>query len=379
VATLDWLALGVMLVAALVGFRRGLVSSALSLVGVVAGAIIGGRLAPHLLADGSRSPYTPVAALAGATIGAALLQTLAVMLGSVVRGSLRLTPLRLLDSAGGGILGAAAGLALVWVLGAVALLLPGEPGLREAARDSAIIRRLNDAIPPRRLLNALARVDPFPSIAAPGAPPAEPDPRILRDPTIRRAAPAVVRVLGTACGFGLAGTGWLARPGLVVTAAHVVAGESDTVVQPSGSAQTLPAQPVVFDPRNDVAVLRVEGLDARPLPLVEPRSGTPVVLLGYPGDGPLTSTPARIGRTAVVFSENAYGHGPVTRAITTLSGRVRHGDSGGPAIDGEGRVQAMVFAARIGSASGYAVPSDVVERDLARAGAEAVSTDGCPG
>jgi S1-C subfamily serine protease len=69
----------------------------------------------------------------------------------------------------------------------------------------------------------------------------------------------------------------------------------------------------------------------------------------------------------------------VTRAITTLSGHVRHGNSGGPAIDGQGRVEAMVFAARIGSDSGYGIPSDVIERELRRAGTAAVSTNGCPG
>lgn len=377
-ATVDWLAVAVMVAAALLGFQRGLIASGLSLIGVVAGAVIGGRLAPHLLAGGSRSAYTPVAALAGATIGALLLQTAAVALGSIVRGSLRLTPFRFADSAGGGVLGAASGLAVVWVLGAVALLLPGQTGLRNAAQDSVILRRLNRTIPPRTLLNALARIDPFPSIAAPGSPPEPPDPSVLRDPTIRRSATAVVRVLGTACGLGLEGSGWLARPGLVVTAAHVVAGERDTVVQRPDSSETLPAQAVVFDPRNDIAVLRVDGLTARPLRLVEPKAGTPVALLGYPGDGPLTATAARIGRTAVVFSEDAYGRGPVTRSITSLSGRVRHGNSGGPAIDGQGRVQAMVFAARIGSDSGYAVPSDVIERDIGRAGTAAVSTNGCP-
>lgn len=376
---MDWLAVAVMVAAALFGFHRGLIASGLSLIGVVAGAVIGGRLAPHLLAGGSRSPYTPVAALAGATIGAAIFQTIAVTLGSLVRGSLRLSPLRVVDSASGAVLGAAAGLAVVWVLGAVALLLPGQTELRQAAQESVILRQLNRTVPPRRLLNALARIDPFPSIAAPGSPPEPPDPGVLRDRTIRAAAPSVVRVLGTACGIGLAGSGWVARPGLVVTAAHVVAGERDTVVQLPDSSEAFRARPAVFDTRNDVAVLRVEGISARPLPLAEPKAGMPVALLGYPGDGPLSATPARIGRTAVVFSEDAYGHGPVTRTITTLSGHVRHGNSGGPAVDGQGRVEAMVFAARIGSDSGYGVPSDVIERDLGRAGAATVSTNGCPG
>lgn len=379
-STVDWVTVAVVLLAALFGFRRGLVASALSLIGVIAGAIVGGRIAPHLLHGGSRSPYTPIAALAGATIGAALLQSLAVLAGSTVRSSLRLTPFRLFDSVGGLFLGAAAGLAAVWVLGAVALLLPGQARLRQAVQDSAIIRALNRQVPPRSLLNALARVDPFPSVAGPGAvPQAPPDPSVLRDAHIRAAATAVVRVLGTACGVGIEGSGWLARPGLVVTAAHVVAGEHDTVVQQVGSASSVAATAVGFDVRNDVAVLRVQGLTGTPLPIVDqPHQGAAVAILGYPGDGPLTATPGRVGRTAFVFSQDAYGHGPVTRSITVLSGRVRHGDSGGPAVDREGRVETMVFAARIGSDSGYGVPSDVLRKDL-DAAIEPVSTGDCAG
>jgi S1-C subfamily serine protease len=365
------------LLSGLLGFRRGLIASGLSLAGVLLGATVGARLAPHLLSGGSRSPYTPLAALIGATLGAAVLQTAAVLLGSMVRGSLRLTPLRTLDSLGGLVLGAAAGLAVVWVLGTVALLLPGQPRLRQAAQQSHILARLNEAVPPRRLLNALARIDPFPSIAAPGPPAAPPDPSVTRDPTIAAAGASVVRVLGTACGLGVEGSGWVARRGLVVTAAHVIAGQTDTVVQTADSTDTLPARALVFDARNDVAVLEVPGLDAPELPLSDPRSGTPVALLGYPGNGPLRATPGRVGRTATVFSEDANGHGPVTRTITTLSGRVRHGNSGGPAIDRHGAVQATVFAARVGSDTGYGVPSDIVRRDLERATGEQVSTGDC--
>ncbi len=378
-STVDWVTVAVVALTALFGYRRGLVASALSLVGVIAGAIVGGRIAPHLLSGGSQSPYTPIAALVGATIGAALLQSLAVLAGSTVRTSLSLTPFRLVDSVGGLFLGAAAGLAAIWVLGAVALLLPGQARLRQAVQDSSIIRALNRQVPPRRLLNALARVDPFPTVAGPGSVPGSPDPSVVRNARIKAAAPAVVRVLGTACGVGVEGTGWLARPDLVVTAAHVVAGEHDTVVQQAGSATGLPAETVGFDVRNDVAVLRVQGLDATPLALAaDSRSGEPVAILGYPGDGPLTATAGRIGRTAFVFSQDAYGHGPVTRSITVVSGRVRHGDSGGPAVDRRGHVQSMVFAARVGSDSGYGVPADVLRNDVAGA-IEPVSTGDCAG
>jgi hypothetical protein len=326
------------------------------------------------LSGGSHSRYTPVAALIGAAFGATLLQTAATLLGTFARGSLRLSPLRLVDSIGGLVLGAAAGLALVWVLGAVALLVPGQSRLRESAQRSRILSRLNDAVPPRTLLNALARIDPIRSLVGPSPPPA-PDPSVLRTQAIRSAAPSVVRVLGTACGLGVEGTGWVVRTGLVVTAAHVVAGERDTVVQVAGTDASLPAEPVVFDAHNDIAVLRVSGLDVPALRLGVTRAGASAVLLGYPGNGPLKSIPLRIGRTQVVISTDTFDR-RVIREITAVSGDIRHGDSGAPAIDGSGAVQATIFAARRGSKSGFAVPSYLVRRDLGRVGGP-VSTEGC--
>jgi len=184
-----------------------------------------------------------------------------------------------------------------------------------------------------------------------------------------------VRVLGTACGVGVEGSGWVARRGLVVTAAHVVAGQSDTVVELQSGAR-LPADAVAFDRRNDVAVLQVGGLELRPLPLVTAKPGAPVAVLGFPENGPFTATPARIGRTSFVLAEDAYGSGPVTRAITSLRGRVRHGDSGAPAVDARGAVETTIFAARIRTAGGYGVPSDVVRAALSSANGR-VSTGDC--
>jgi hypothetical protein len=109
---------------------------------------------------------------------------------------------------------------------------------------------------------------------------------------------------------------------------------------------------------------------------VDPHEGAAVAIVGYPNDGPLDATPGRIGTTAAVFTQDAYGHGPVTRTITSVGGAIRHGDSGAPAIDAAGRVQSTVFAVRIGTASGYGVPAEIVRRALAGSG-QAVSTGGC--
>ena len=126
-----------------------------------------------------------------------------------------------------------------------------------------------------------------------------------------------------------------------------------------------------------VAVLRVTGLGTRPLQLVDPAEGQAVAILGYPESGPFSATAGRIGQTSEVLTDDAYGRGPIRRRITTLRGIVRHGNSGGPAVDGQGRVQATIFASRVGSAAGYAVPSAIVRGALAEAGPSEVSTGPC--
>jgi S1-C subfamily serine protease len=372
--TLDWVALGVVGLAALAGLTRGLVASALAAAGVVVGVLLGGRLAPQLLPD--ESAYAPLVALGGAVVGAALLQPVASMLGSTVRRSISLSPLRLVDSAGGLLFGAAAGFAVVWALGAVALHFPGQTELREAVQRSSVLRELNRVVPPDRVIDALGRVDPLTIIAGPIGPVEPPDAGVLRRPAVRRAVASVVRVEGSACGLAVSGSGWVVRPGLVVTAAHVVAGQRDTTVEDPRTGDGLRARAVTYDPRNDVAVLRVDGLRVRPLPLAETRPGDPVAIVGYPEGGGLSAVPGRIGRTSVVLTRDAYGRGPVSRAITSIRGTIRHGNSGGPAVNARGRVEATVFAARVGSEGGFGVPSDLVRKALAGA-RRSVSTGAC--
>lgn len=374
----DWIAVAVVVASAAGGWRRGLIASALSLAGLVAGAYAGSRIAPQLLSGGARSPWTPLAGLVGAFVGAAILQTVAVIVASFVAGGLRLTPLRLLDAFGGIVFGALTGLVLVWVAGAAAQLLPGQTGLRREVRRSVIVRALDNAVSPRQLLHLLARIDPYPSIAGPAAPIAPPAPAIVRHPAILAAERSVVRVLGTACGIGVEGSGWFAAPRLVVTAAHVVAGETDTTVQLPGSVRTFRARAVGFDVRNDLAVLRVVGARGRPLRTAPPRPGSSVAIVGYPEDGPLTATPGRIGETSSVVTSDAYGRSPVLRTITAVAARVQHGNSGGPAVDVYGRVETTIFAARVGAPVGYGVPTSIVRSDLSAA-QRPVSTGACAG
>jgi S1-C subfamily serine protease len=239
-----------------------------------------------------------------------------------------------------------------------------------------VLQRLNEIVPSDTLLNVLARVDPFPSIAGPAIPAGPLEGTIAGDRSVQTASASVVRVLGSACGLGISGSGWVAASGIVVTAAHVVAGERDTSVVEPGSDRQLDAQPIAFDAKNDVAVLRVRGLSAPPLAFAEPQEKRAVAIVGYPLNGPLDVEPGRIGRTDQVLTDDAYGDGPVERTITSLAGTVRHGNSGGPAIDSDGHVQATVFASRVGSSGGYGIPASVVRTVVADA-REPVSTGEC--
>ena len=355
---------------AAIGFERGLVGSAVPLAGFVGGVAVGARVAPSLLTDGAESPYAPAVAAAGGILLGLFLAVALEGVGVGLASRLREHPgTRVLDAAGGALLLGALGLTAAWVFGAVALNISGHDtrGLREAVQRSAILVALNDAFPPSGpLLNALRRIDPTQSVRGPDADVPAPDRGLVRDPDVRRAAGSVVLVQGTACGLGIEGSGWIAGPELVVSNAHVVAGQDDTTVTTADGAE-LEAQIVHYEPRNDLSVMRVPGLTGAALPTdPQPRRGTAAATIGYPGGGPLTVAAARLGRTGTVTSEDSYGRGPVQRAMTPFRGEVQSGNSGGPVVDGEGRVLTTVFASSLGErdASGLGVPNRITRRAL---------------
>ena len=376
---LDWIIIAFTVLMAVWGYGQGLIAGGLSLVGFPAGAFIGARLGPLLLEDGSHSPYAPLSALLGAVLIGGVFASGFELLGFHLRRRLG-ERIGLLDGVGGALLVACLGLFLVWIGGAVALQTPGARDLREPIQRSAILKELNAVLPPSGpILQALARFDPFPSISGPSANVPPPDPKIARDPDVAAARRSVVRILGTACGLGVQGSGWVAGRGVVVTNAHVVAGQDDTTVQAGGEGPGLDAEAIWFDPRNDLSILRVPGVSGLPaLSMnVNADSGTTAAVLGFPQNGPYTVAPARLGSTSTVITQDAYGRGPVERPITSIRGLVRPGNSGGPVVDRSGRVLATIFAAATSRRrTGYGVP-DTLVRDALQKARGAVDTGPC--
>ncbi len=382
--TIDWLIVAFTVMLAFYGYLQGFIVGLLSLLGFALGAFVGTRLGPLLLASGSHSQYAPLFGLVGALLAGGVLASGLEGVGVRVRAALRLPGLRAVD----GLLGAAfttcVGLGIAWIVGAVALQSAGSQPLRHDLQRSSILRGLDELLPPSGpILHALARFDPLPSVHGPAADVPAPTRKILASPGVQTARPSVVRVVGLACGLGIEGSGWVAAPGIVVTNAHVVAGESDTLVQLGGHPPGLQATVVVYDPHDDIAILRVSGRLPPALQMAGgPRAGTAAAILGYPLDGPFDAEPGRLGQTRRVTTDDSYGNGPVVRSIASLRGRVRPGNSGGPMVDASGRVLAMVFAAITGPGSGhggFAVPNELIRRELAvaRTRSVPVSTQSC--
>ncbi len=342
----------------ILGASRGLAAQALSLGGLALGAVVGSVVAPHLFPE--NSPWLPIAGLVGALAGAFFFGMLSTALGRPVRLFLAARPsLATIDRLGGILLGGLIALGIGWLVAVLALHQPAL-GLRAEVRGSVLLPRLLRAVPPDAVLQALNRFDPLPLLPGLRETLPPPDPSVLRSAGARAAAQAVVKVEGTACGVGTQGSGWVVRPGLVATNAHVIAGHGGTrVLAPNG--QTVAARAVHVDVANDIALLRVRDLAIDPLRvLAQTELPRPVALLGYPRNGPLTATAGTAGDPRTVISPDAYGRRARPRVVVPLRGDVQPGESGGPVVDRRGRVVAMIFGGTRQGRGGYAVPVDLV-------------------
>jgi S1-C subfamily serine protease len=375
--------LGVAL-AALAGYRIGLVTRALSWVGLLAGLVVASRLLPAVLdrvqssQPGNRLLIALVVLLGGALGG----QALGLAVGGRASSALPLAS-RPLDRVSGAIVGGGGVLVAVW------LLLPAMADVQGNAarlvRDSSIAQAIHDVAPePPDAVSALRDLvdeSGIPSVfddlrRSPDAGPPPVASGIAQD-VLQRAAASTVRVEGGACGKLQEGSGWVAAPGLVVTNAHVVAGEDDTVVFPQGS-DDLDATVVAFDASRDLAVLSVPGLDRPPLPLVDAHKGDRGAVLGHPGGGPLQVSPFEVVDRLRAQGRDLYDERATLRSVLVLASDLAPGDSGAAIVDATGSVIGVAFAIapdRAGTA--YALDPSEVRSVLAARSNRAVDTGSC--
>jgi len=387
---LDLAVLAVAFIAAVSGWRSGALGSLLSFVGVVLGAVAGVLLAPHVVSsiEGPRTKLfvTLFLILALVVVG----EIAGVVLGRAVRGAIRNTGVRTLDSTIGVALQIIAVLVAAWML-TYPLQTSDQPNLAAAVRGSVVLKEVDDVAPswlrsvPTRL-SALLDTSGLPDVLQPfGRTPIvavdAPDAALAADPVVAATRPSVVKIRGVApgCQKVLEGTGFVVAPNRVMSNAHVVAGAESATVEVDG--RTYDAYVISYDPQADISILDVPELPAAPLQFAqgEAATGTDAVVMGYPGGGDFAATPARIRETIELNGPDIYRSTTVTRQVYTIRGSVRQGNSGGPMIDRSGQVLGVVFGAAVDDAdTGFVLTAEEVRRQLDKLGnTQRVPTGAC--
>jgi S1-C subfamily serine protease len=388
----DVLVLVLALLAGISGARQGMVAAAASFIGVLAGAVIGVRIAPSLIAS-YESPEVRVAlGVSIVIVLVALGETLGVLLGRAVQRRIDGEAVRQVDTFLGAVVQGIAALVVAWLVALPLTKSSAYTGLTGAVRDSSVLRVVDTMMPNvlRQLPSELTRlldVSGFPDVLAPFSPtpitdvgPA--DPVLLNSPVVRQARSSVLKVRGRArsCSRALEGTAFVIAPQRVITNAHVVAGTDRVQVETSDG--TLDATVVTYEPETDVAVLKVPGLRAPVLTLADKPaiSGLSGLVLGYPLDGPYTASAARVRDRIHLRGPDIYNATTVVRNVYTVRAVVRSGNSGGPLLDGSGHVLGLVFGAAVDNdETGFVLTDDEIADDVASASTRnvEVSTGAC--
>ena len=374
--------------AAYAGWRQGFVNRALAWTGLGTGVLVGALLVDDVAA--ALRDSTPRTRLLGAIAFLILMalagQSVGMVLGNLLRRSL---PVRIRwstpDRVAGALAGVACVLVAVWLLVPAFASAPGWPA--RAARGSVIVRAVDRFAPkPPGSLAALGRLvadAPFPEVferltsSDAGSPPGTG----LAPEVLARVGPSVVRVDGRACDQTQQGSGVVVAEDLVLTNAHVVAGNRETTVTTENGGR-FGAEVVGFDPRRDLALVRVHGLGLPALARGSSGVDQSGAVVGYPEGGPQLESPARIAEEITATGTDIYRSDETERSVFVLGAVLEPGDSGGPLIDRGGRVVGIAFAVDPGEAStAYALTDAEIDAGLreflVRGATESVDTGAC--
>jgi S1-C subfamily serine protease len=373
------------------GHEIGFVRQSCSTLGFFGGLFFGAWLQQYTVGlahtDLSRSL---IAALT--TLGCAIiLLTVGEYIGTMVKHKLlnriRARHANNLDNWLGSALAVVSVLVSVWLIASALVSLPIS-GLQTPIEKSQIIRELDNLLPDApNVIASLGRlIDPngFPQVFIGG----EPAPRSninlpslgTLQAAVKKDQASVVKIEGQGCGGIVEGSGFVAGNGLVATNAHVVAGISKPFVQDTNGNRS--AKVVWFDPNLDFAVLRVNNLAGKSLPLASNLAtpGTAAAIIGYPGGGGLTASPAAVLDRFTATGRNIYNQAGTKRDVYELRATVIPGNSGGPIIAKDGSVIGVVFAESTAYQQvGYALTMPQVLHELheVNSTSSAVSTGSC--
>jgi S1-C subfamily serine protease len=371
------------------GLGTGFVRQFFLAVGFMSGLLVGAALQPYTMAFADTVLSRALVSLL-VTFGLAfLVGRLGETVGTAIKARLNHSmPLNRIDAILGSCAGAITVLASVWLLTPIVSGLPSA-GLQRALDNSFIIstleRRLPEAPEFISSIDKLVNPNGFPDVfAGLDREPLQPDAPLPSlgelQPAVQKARASIVKLEGRGCGGIVDGSGFVAADGLVITNAHVVAGVAQpTVVDTAGRHN---ATTTWFDPELDLAILRANNLAGKALDIkTQPvDNGTASVVLGYPGGGGFTASPATILDKLTARGHDIYDKGLTSRDIYEVKADIIPGNSGGPVLDKDGSVIGVVFAqSTTYDHIGYALTMPAVAQALQKVShqTESLSTGAC--
>jgi S1-C subfamily serine protease len=376
--------------AALRGWRLGLLGQVFELGGGFGGLLAGLYLGPHAAAwfakSGAlvRSAVSLVVVFVMLSVG----QTIGYLIGRRFGAIAQRVRLKFTDSILGGAFGVAVVLVSFWLVGSLLVQGPSR-AIARALRESSLLSATNRVLPdPPNVLAYLRQyldTSGFPQVFAGLPRPVGPPVRLPSDAKARKAvqlaAKSTVRIVVSGCGGTQLGSGWIATSRAVITNAHVVAGGRSVVIEDQAGQHQ--GSVVLFDPHIDIAVIRADGFAGPPLTLdVNPLTrGAPGAILGYPGGiSRIVAHRAAVSARFQAHGKDIYGRRDVFREVYELRAPIRQGDSGGPFVVPNGHVAGVNFAASTTDAGvGYALTGSTVAKDVRSGSARTapVSTGAC--
>lgn len=392
--TVDWVLIGAIIVFAWAGWRQGFVAGLLSFTGFLAGGLAATFVAPMVLAkltipETMKAMLVVVSVIVCAIVG----QLLASILGRRLRTAITWSPAVVVDRLLGVTLNVIALGLIVWVIASAVAFLPNS-NVASQIRTSKVIVGMDAIVPDqardafsglRDLVGSSDMPRVFAGIGEIAGPEVDvPDDSVTNLAAVRAARESIVKVSGATdtCETNVTGSGFVVSPEHVLTNAHVVAGVNEPYVSVRKSEPLLPATIVAFDPKLDIAMLYVPGLQARPLMFAtnEAEHGSSAIVAGFPHGGAFTAVAARIRAVVQARGEDIYGKSGVVREVYSMRSHVVPGNSGGPLLSVRGSVLGLVFASGLTNAeTGYALTAAQLQDtvDAASAATESVRNGSC--
>ena len=333
------------------GQEIGFIRQILATVGFFGGLFIGAAIQPHILHFVHAQLDRVIVAVATSLAFALGLLTLGEYIGIRLKKRFVFKPINHIDVVFGAIINVIATVFALWLMAALIGTLPLN-SVNQQIKSSRIIRQVNHILPPApTLISRLGKlIDPngFPQVFVghEPAPAGKIDLPALGDiaPAVEKDRNSVVQVEGYGCGGLVEGSGFVVAPGVIATNAHVIAGIKQPYVADIFASHK--ATPIWFDPKLDFALLKVSGINDKPLKLSTSvaDNGTPAAVLGYPGGGAFSAKPAAVIDTILATGRNIYGEGISVREVYEVKASVVPGNSGGPLVASDGSVIGVVFA-----------------------------------